>query len=413
MSNYNYTIIHKPGKLNLIPDVLSRAPIGFIQAFHASVSFIQKLQESLSAGEMGKCSLENGLYLSPDHKIAIPQNRLFDLLKIYHDDANHPGQNKLLSFIPQLYSSPNIRKNIVSYVRSCHVCQICKTRNYPTSGKLHPIPTPSKPFDVMSTDTIVMGSIAKKSKNKYIQVFIDHLTRYVWAFPTAKNTSDTVINCLKQIINSGQTPQVLISDNYKSYTSSKFKKFLSSHNVKSIQTTSYHPQSNGLVEKANHTIISAMRYLFVQFPKKTWSSLLPLSVQNYNKTPHSATKFSPQLLMYGIDTSPLPSNLSIDEIRNLAKQNSESFKTMLKSKYDKKHPEHTFNVNDYVLKHIPDNLPSNNKLTHEYSGPFKIQSFTSPVTVLLINENQPDTLLKAHVSQLRPYVIRSPLSAGE
>jgi len=35
----------------------------------------------------------------------------------------------------------------------------------------------------MSMDTMVMGNIASNTKRKYIQIIIDHLTRFVWVFP--------------------------------------------------------------------------------------------------------------------------------------------------------------------------------------------------------------------------------------
>ena len=182
LSNYDYTIIHKPGKLNLVPDALSRAPVNFVKIFHASITFIQELQNALSVGEKSECTVDNGLYVTSDKKIFIPESTLPKLVEIYHDQINHPGQNKMTAFLIPLYYAKNLRQRIISYVQSCHLCQICKHNNRASSGTLCPIPTPEEPFKVISTDTIVLGHLARNSKHKYLQVFIDHHSRYVWHF---------------------------------------------------------------------------------------------------------------------------------------------------------------------------------------------------------------------------------------
>lgn len=406
LSNYDYTIVHKPGRQNIVPDALSRAPVDQIKTFHISNSFVKQLQQHLSAGEKSTCTIENEIYIDKNRKILIPDSQLEKLFESYHDKINHTGQTKMLSSLLSLYSATKLRQKIINYIRSCHLCQVCKHPNHATWGKLNPIPTPSEPFKIISTDTIVLGNLASNSKFKYIQTFIDHHSRYLWAFATSKNCSQTILNCLQQIVSNFQAPDILISDNYKSYHSKQLHTYTKRHNITHIFTTPYHPSSNGLVEKVNHTVMSALRLLHIQHPKHKCSSLLPIAVQNYNKTVHVATKFTPHHLMYGIELSPMPSSLPITEIRELARQNSELFKSSLKQKHDKKHSFHTLKLNDIVLKKIPVNTPSYSKISPLFEGPYRIVRFTSELTVVLQGLDEPLITKAAHVDQLKNYVTR-------
>ncbi|RWS13491.1 hypothetical protein B4U80_15062, partial [Leptotrombidium deliense] len=58
-------------------------------------------------------------------------------------------------------------------------------------GYLQPIPTPAQPMDLIAIDTVVMGSVANKTKAKHILVAIDHHSRFMWAKAVAKNDSAT------------------------------------------------------------------------------------------------------------------------------------------------------------------------------------------------------------------------------
>lgn len=117
--------------------------------------------------------------------------------------------------------------------------------------------------------------------------------------------------------------------------------------------------------------------------------------------------------MYGKDNSPIPSHLSIQEIRLQARQNSELFKQKLKFKFDKKHPDHPFKINDFVKKIVPDNHSPLNKPSNLYNGPYQIAHLINPKTVVLTDPDDPDFATTASVDQLQPYIVRVLPSAGE
>ncbi|KAG9391818.1 Chromo (CHRromatin Organization MOdifier) domain [Carpediemonas membranifera] len=62
--------------------------------------------------------------------------------------------------------------------------------------------------------------------------------------------------------------------------------------------TAYHPQSNGVVERANGTIARRLRALLLDSETKNWLSLIPIVQHVINSTEHSTTGFSPFNILF-------------------------------------------------------------------------------------------------------------------
>ena len=190
--------------------------------------------------------------------------------------------------------------DIAEHFKTCKTCQLVNVPNKPYLGKLQPIPTPEKTMEVWSLDALVMGSVAKQTRAKYIQVLIDHHSRYVWAFATPKNTIATVITILRQLKQIIGLPRILITDNGTNFTSKEFNRLMGDNGIEHRLTSSYHPQANGMLEKVNHILTNGLRLSLLDNPKIKWSTHLNKVVSNYNRVPHSATGFSPQFLHFGL-----------------------------------------------------------------------------------------------------------------
>ena len=68
--------------------------------------------------------------------------------------------------------------------------------------------------------------------------------------------------------------------------------------VAQAHSTTYHPQTNGLVERQNRTLISMLRVYCSRY-MDDWDKHLPQVMGAYNSTEHSTTGISPHMMVTG------------------------------------------------------------------------------------------------------------------
>jgi transposase InsO family protein len=259
-------------------------------------------------------------------------------------------------------------------------------------------------MDLIAMDTVVIGTSANATKAKYLQVLIDHHSRYVWEKATPTNTAKAVIGVLEGIFRNVGVPKRILTDNGTNFTSHAFKKFLKENNVHYSNTTNYHLQTNRANEKVNHTILNGLHMATAENPKYKWSTLLSQVVNNYNSTLHSTTGFTPSYLLFGKDN--LCNNVPLDEARRLAQERSESFKAKKKESYDRSHKALDLKVEDLVKRGVLYKSPSNTKLSPKFDAIYKVVTPISHVNYEVIKLDDNSLKFNIHVSQLEPYFQR-------
>jgi hypothetical protein len=431
LSQYDFDIIHRPGERMAHVDALSRAPVNpicnsktmFACMFTTSgkpIEYCMSTSNScpISSDTIIKWQTDSdfqitGRMLFKDRvvcirvrnfdKIVIPKEYVIDVIKEFHDKYNHPGSNRTLLQIKTYFWWSTLESDTRSCVRTCHQCQLVKPSTHPSYGPLMPIPTPKQPNDLFAMDTIVVGNASHRTQAKNIQLVIDHNSRWVGARATKKNTTAAVIDTLESFFRSVGPPKRLLTDNHPNFTSRDFEKFLKRNNIEHLLTTTYHPMANGLNEKANGTISQGIRLAMLDKPTFKWSTCLPSVVNDYNRTIHTSTGFTPEQLMFGIN---LPGNHTVDSARSLAVERSDILKAKVKAVYDKKHPSLTLSIGDLVKKKIPSGRPDKEKFSPRFEGPFKVIKQTSPVTFHIQLTFEVGPIIKAHINQLEPYYLR-------
>ena len=76
------------------------------------------------------------------------------------------------------------------------------------------------------------------------------------------------------------------------------KELMKRSRIAQAHSTTYHPQSNGLVERPNRTLVNMLR-VFCSRYRTDWDKYLPQVVGAYNSTQHSTTGISPFMILTG------------------------------------------------------------------------------------------------------------------
>jgi hypothetical protein len=195
----------------------------------------------------------------------------------------------------------------------------------------------------------------------------------------------------KEIVRLHGMPRTIVYDRDAKFLS-YFRKALGGKlGTKLLFSTTCHPQKDGQTEVVNRTLSSLLRAI-IKKNLKTWEDCLPHSEFAYNRSIHSATKFSPFEIVYGFNPlSPLDlTSLPVSERVNLDGKKKAEFVKMIHEKAwlnierrikqyvhqaNKGRKKIVFEPGDWVWLHLrKDRFPEKrrSKLLPRRDGPFQV-----------------------------------------
>ncbi|KAL5011209.1 hypothetical protein ScPMuIL_011709, partial [Solemya velum] len=216
------------------------------------------------------------------------------VMKSLHDDSGHQGRDRTRWLVKQRFFWTGLDSDVDRYVKNCANC-IRRKSPIGISAELVPIQT-SQPMELVCID--FLGLERSKGGYENILVITDHFTRYAQAIPTRNQKAKITAQALYDFFCHYGFPAKLHSDQGRNFESQVIKELCHIAGVKKTRTTPYHPQSNGMTERFNQSLISMLGTL-ENHQKADWRSYVAPLVHAYNATRHDTTGYSPHYLMFG------------------------------------------------------------------------------------------------------------------
>ena len=209
----------------------------------------------------------------------------------YHKLAGHPGQSRMYYTMRQRFYWPHMAADIQSTVRNCHACAKNRIRLRKRTNPLKTFPA-TVPLRHVSID--ILGALKKtKRGNRWILVMTDRFTKLTQVVPMKKITAQHVaIAFVEHWVFKYGPPKTLLSDNGSNFASKLFQRMCSYIGVANMYTSTYHPQTNGQVERYNRTILAMLRN-YVNEHQDDWDEYVTALTYAYNTSVHRSTGTTP------------------------------------------------------------------------------------------------------------------------
>jgi transposase InsO family protein len=337
-----------------------------------------------------------------------------------HKTAGHLGVTKTLSRIRQSYYWPGLQRDVRQYIAGCEICMKSKSPNHTLRAPMQLVGA-GVPMERIAMD--IVGELPRTDKNnRYILVVSDYFTKWVEAFAMPNMEAATVADIVaKEVIARFGVPSAIHSDQGKQFEGKVFTEMCKVLNIKKTRTTPYHPQSDGMVERFNKTLLSMLRTL-VDENQKDWDELLPFVLMAYRSVEQETTGCSPNYLMFGREvatpldvmyrmpnlTRSIPPNQwawelkeKLESSHSLVRQHTEQAMLRQKSLHDQKLYWQSFQLGDEVYVYFPRyQVGKSPKLTKFWRGPFAVEAKLSDLTYK-VNCGSRGSSQVVHVDRMR------------
>ncbi|MCG7876282.1 MAG: RNase H-like domain-containing protein [Candidatus Thiodiazotropha endolucinida] len=323
------------------------------------------------------------------------------ILAQLHDSTTgaHLGIGKTLFKIRERFFWYAMKRDVEDW---CERCEICGSRKvFPKKGK-----APMKQYNVgLPMERVAidfMGPFTRtnpqngNAPKRYIMVIGDYFTKWTEAIALENIEAKTVARALiDNFICRFGVPLFIHTDQGSTFESRLFQEICQVLGIKKTRTTKARPQSDGMIERANRTILN-MLSAFVSEHQRDWDEYVPLVMMAYRSSVHESTSTSPSMMTFGREIR-LPIDLifgqpgsegnekvfgsqyarqledRLNEVHEFARNRMKLASDAMKRKYDIRTNLNMFEVGDSVWLFDPvRKIGLNPKLQRPWKGPFKV-----------------------------------------
>jgi RNase H-like domain found in reverse transcriptase/Integrase zinc binding domain/Integrase core domain len=347
------------------------------------------------------------------------------LLRLAHDNPSslHPTVQGTHAKLLQRFYWRGMGDDVRTYVRSCVVCQQSKPQH--TARYKQVLMPAERLWQRLHMDHTEIGIISTEGY-RYLLNVIDARSGWCWLFPTRTKSAEEVAKHLKTVIlEIAACPEELVSDNAKEFKSALVKDLCETFGVEQINTSTYHPQSNGIVENLNGRVKRALQRC--RGPREKWPDNVELVQYALRTTAREETGLTPFFCVYGREPRfPFDSYMGapdgaramhlevqrmIDNLKLAEEEIGASLRKRAREigrRNDKIKHAVKIAVGDYVWLKRPPTPGRAASLDEKFSGPWKVvaQNGDSGLSFQCQLMGSRIRYTTAHVENMKPYIDR-------
>ena len=324
LQDYVFDFEHVAGMDNKAADALSRAPDYYISALEiagaSSVDATLGLREIAAVGEgddeyreeqekIHKGEGPEGWQVIQDitveqgGRMVLPRDkglRARAILEAHEPPfCGHLGVKKTLEQVSRTWWWLSWKEDVRKLVEACDVCQRGATGTKKNEAPITAI-LAEGPWEVVTMD-FLSGFVPSKPKGwEGCVVICDRFSRMTHikecsTHPTAKEACGLFIQL---VVRAHGLPRKVITDRGTQFDSGLWKEVVGTMGTKVALASTHHPQTNGLTERMNRTLIAMIKKVCHKH-KSGWVEALPLLEFAYNNSIHRATGVSPFMANFG------------------------------------------------------------------------------------------------------------------
>jgi ribonuclease HI len=263
----------------------------------------------------------------------------------------HIGSRPLLGKVfRQGFYWPMVASDATDLVQKFENCQKC-ARDQKQPSSLTQLIQPTWPLQRWGL--YLLGPLPPAQGNlTYFVVAVEYFSKWIEAKPLATITSVTVQKFFWQnIVCRFGVPKAITVDNGTQFDAEAFKEFCDQIGTKIHFASVRHPESNGLVERANGIIMTGIMKLIFNQPRGKWPEELIKVAWSHNTTVSRSTGFTPFKLLFG-DEAITPEEAKTGSIRTTTSTEDEVDYHVVKDTIEGVRLQAVENINKYQAETI-------------------------------------------------------------
>lgn len=330
------------------------------------------------------------------------EDALNDTINQFHcGKSNHRATDETYFRMKKIYYYPNLKLKIDEFIKNCEICKQAKYDRHPLKIPLEHTPTPTKPMELLHTDTFQIES-------SLFVTILDPFSKFGQAFPIRSKNAIEICKTLIKFFSQYGSPKALVSDSGTEFCNETVKELLKSYQIEFHNTTPNNPNSNGPIERFHSTIIEHYRLFQTRFHNFKPIDLMPYCIFAYNSSIHSQTLKTPFDIIFGYT----PELLNYDPEAIITQEYNERHKDVMKIVYqvvreriedskeqmlnrNNRNSDQPFKEGDIVYKRISAGFHKKHK--NPFQGPYSIISLLEHNKAIILSHKTDEQ----HITHLR------------